>query len=125
MLVNRDMLWLTLISMAGTACFITWLNLVSPGPIMMQGGIHIAAGLGLFFVGAAISIYPLTAIFSPRLEFRADRTAATMLGDTRALASALTKLAELTETPMDQRSWTHPSYKARLEALARLQERLP
>ena len=122
--VNRDMLWLTLISMAGTACFITWLNIVSPGPIMMQGGIHIVAGLGLFFVGAAISIYPLTAIFSPRLEFRADRTAATMLGDTRALASALTKLAELTEMPMDQRSWTHPSYKARLEALARLQEQM-
>ena len=123
--VNRDMLWLTLISIASSACFFTWLNLASPGPIMMQGGIHIVAGLGLFFVGAAISIYPLTAIFSPRLEFRADRTAATMLGDTRALASALTKLAELTETPMDQRTWTHPSYKARLEALARLQERLP
>ena len=123
--VNRDMLWLTLIAIAGTACYIIWLNLVSPGPIMMQGGIHIAAGLGLFLLGAAISFYPLTAIFSPRLEFRADRVAATMLGDTRALASALTRMSELTETPLDQRTWTHPSYKARLEALARLQERLP
>lgn len=123
--VNRDMVWLTLISIAGTACFIIWLNLVTPGPMMMEGGIHTAMGLGLFFVGAAISIYPLTAIFSPRLEFRADRVAATMLGDTRALASALTKMSELTEMPMDQRTWTHPSYKARLEALAQLQERLP
>ena len=123
--VNRDMLWLTLISIAGTACYIVWLNLVSPGPIMMQGGIHIVAGLGLFLVGAVISFYPLPAIFSPRLEFRADRVAATMLGDTRALASALTKMSELTEMPLEQRTWTHPSYKARLEALAKIQERLP
>lgn len=123
--VNRDMLWLTLIAIAGTACYITWLNVVSPGPIMLQGGIHIVAGLGLFLLGAAISFYPLPAIFSPRLEFRADRVAATMLGDTRALASALTKMSELTEMPLDQGTWTHPSYKARLEALAKIQERLP
>ena len=123
--VNRDMVWLTLISIAGTACYIAWLHLVSPGPIMMQGGIYIVAGLGLFLLGAAISFYPLPAIFSPRLEFRADRVAATMLGDTRALASALTKMSELTEVPLEQRTWTHPSYKARLEALAQFQERLP
>ena len=48
-----------------------------------------------------------------------------MLGDTRALASALTKMSELTEMPLEQRTWTHPSYKARLEALAKIQERLP
>ncbi len=123
--VNRDMLWLTLISIAGSACYITWLTLVEPGPIMESGGIRTVVGIGLFIVGAAISFLPLPAIVSPRLEFRADRVAATMLGDTRALASALTKMSELTETPMDQRTWTHPSYKARLEALAQLQERLP
>ncbi|MDE0691552.1 MAG: M48 family metalloprotease [Gammaproteobacteria bacterium] len=123
--VNRDMLWLTLISIAGSALFITWLNVVSPGPLVLAGGINLVAGFALLLVGAAISFYPLPAIFSPRLEFRADRVAATMLGDTRALASALTRMSELTETPLDQRTWTHPSYKARLEALARLQERLP
>ena len=123
--VNRDMLWLTLISIAGSACFITWLNLVSPGTLLQAGGISMAAGFGLLIVGAAISFLPLPAIFSPRLEYRADRVAATMLGDTRALASALTKLSELTEMPLEQRNWTHPSYKARLEALAEIQERLP
>ena len=123
--VNRDMIWLTLISIAGSTCFIAWLNLVSPATLLQERGIYMAAGFGLIFVGAAMSFYPLTAIFSPRIELRADRVAATMLGDTRTLAAALTKMAELTEMPMDQRSWTHPSYKARIEALERLQSRLP
>ena len=122
--VNRDIVWLTLISIAGSACFFAWISFVS-GPLMGAGGARTAAGFGLMFVGAAISILPLPTIFSPRLEFRADRVAAKMLGDTRALASALTKMSELTEMPMDQKTWTHPSYKARLVALARLQERLP
>lgn len=123
--VNRDMLWLTIISIASSACFIMWLNLASPASLMAAGGISMAAGIGLCMLGAAISFYPLLAIFSPRLEFRADRVAATILGDTRALASALTKVAELNEAPMDKRSWTHPSFNARLKALAELQERLP
>ena len=121
--VNRDMVWLTLISIAGSACFLVWFNFVAV-PFLDAGGLWKVFGFVLLSVGA-IWVYPLLAIFSPRLEFRADRVAATMLGDTRALASALTKLAELTEMPMDQKSWTHPSYKARLEALAKLQERLP
>lgn len=122
--VNRDMVWLTLISIAGSVCFVAWINLVSV-PLLNAGGVRMAIGFGTLLVGTAISIYPLTATFSPRLEFQADRVAATMLGDTRALASALTKVAELTEMPMDQKTWTHPSYNARLKALAQLQERLP
>ena len=122
--VNRDMVWLTLISMAGSAGFVAWMSLVSI-PLMNEGGGRTAAGFALLFVGAAISLYPLTAIFSPRLEFRADRVAATMLGDARPLAAALERMAELTEMPMDMRTWTHPSYKARIEALEKLQERLP
>ena len=123
--MSRDMLWLTLISIAGSVCYITWLMLVDPGALVESGGIRTVIGIGLFFAGAAISFLPLPAIVSPRLEFRADRVAATMLGDTRALASALTKMSELTEMPLEQRTWTHPSYKARLEALAKIQERLP
>ncbi len=122
--VNRDMLWLTLINIAGSACFIAWVNLVSPGTLLQEGGIRMAAGFGLFVIGAAITLLPLPAIFSPRLEFRADRVAATMLGDARTLTTALAKMAELTEMPMDQRTWTHPSYKARIEALERLHEGL-
>lgn len=121
--VNRDMVWQTLISIAGSACFLVWFNLVAV-PFLDAGGPWKALGFVLLGVGA-IWVYPLLAIFSPRLEYRADRVAATMLGDTRALASALTKMSELTEMPMDQKTWTHPSYKARLEALAQLQERLP
>ena len=122
--VNRDMVWLTIISMAGSACFVAWMSLVSI-PLMNEGGARVAAGVALLFVGAAITLYPLTAIFSPRLEFRADRVAATMLGDARPLAAALATMAELTEVPMDTRTWTHPSYNARIEALEKLQDRLP
>ena len=120
--VNRDMVWLTLIAIAG--CFMIWISFVSV-PLMNEGGLRMALGFVLLGVGAAVTLYPLQAFFSPRLEFRADRVAATMLGDTRALVAALAKMAELTETPMDQRTWTHPSYKARIEALERLQGRLP
>ena len=122
--VNRDMVWLTLIHIAGSACFVAWISLVSV-PLLDAGGFRMALGFVLLGVGATVTLYPLQAIFSPRLEFRADRIAATMLGDTRALAAALAKMAELTEMPMDQRTWTHPSYKARIEALERLQGRLP
>ena len=122
--VNRDMTWLTLISIVNSACFMAWMAFVSV-PLMNEGGARMAAGVALLFVGAAISMYPLTATFSPRLEFRADRVAATMLGDARPLAAALERMAELTEMPMDMRTWTHPSYKARIEALEKLQERLP
>ena len=121
--VNRDMAWLTLIGIAGSACLAAWIILVS-GPLMNAGGARMAAGFGLLLVGAAVSLLPLQAILSPRLEYRADRVAATMMGDTRPLAQALARMAELTEMPMGQRTLTHPSYKARIEALARLQERL-
>lgn len=121
--VNRDTLWLTLMSLAGSAGFITWITFVS-GPLMGEGGARMVAGVALLAVGGAISFLPLQAIFSPRLEYRADRVAATMLGDARPLARALARIAELTETPMGLRTLTHPSFKARIDALAQLQEHL-
>ena len=68
---------------------------------------------GLFLVG-------LPGIFMHRMEFRADRLAAEMLGETEPLVDALTKLAELNRQPLDARSWSHPSMQARINALQNL-----
>ena len=80
----------------------------------------VAAGALLAGVFAAVFILFVPGFFMRRMEFAADRLAAELLGDGEPLAQALERLCEISGQPLTQRSWSHPTMQARIEALRSL-----
>ena len=73
-----------------------------------------ALAAGLF---AAMFMALLPGFFMRRMEFRADRLAAKLLGNGEPLAQALERIGQISGQPLDQWSWSHPPLRARITAL--------
>ena len=72
-------------------------------------------------VGMFVFWYVLPNYFGRRREFEADRRAVELIGDAEGVAQALEALAEVTETPLDNRGgWTHPPMGKRIEKIRKL-----
>ena len=77
----------------------------------------IASGAILAGLFAGVFMVLLPGFFMRRMEFGADRLAAEMLGDGEVLAQALERLSEITGQGLDEWSWSHPTFEARIAAL--------
>ena len=55
--------------------------------------------------------------FMRRMEFKADRLAAEILGGGEPLAQALERLCQLTGQSLTKKTWSHPTIQARIEAI--------
>ena len=73
------------------------------------------------FVGLLL-VYSLPSFVTRRHEFDADKKAVEIMGDAEVVAQALERFCEVNESPMDQRSMTHPTMRARVDAIRRLGE---
>jgi Zn-dependent protease with chaperone function len=62
-------------------------------------------------------VFLLAGRYSRHCELAADRLAADLTEDPAAMRDALSRLADVTKTPADRRSPTHPSLTDRLDAL--------
>ena len=82
--------------------------------------LFVVAGAALAGAFAGLFLVALPGFFMRRMEFQADRLAVEMLGDGESLVDALTTLAELNNQPLDARSWSHPTMKARVDAIRAL-----
>ena len=67
-------------------------------------------------------VYSLPSFVTRRHEFDADRKAVEIIGDAEVVAQALERFCEVNESPMDQRSMTHPTMQARVDAIRRMGE---
>ena len=81
---------------------------------------RVAAAWSLLIATAVCAYVALPAYLSRRLEYGADRLAVSLLGDGQALIDALVRLHELRRTPLDRRMWTHPTGRARIDAIRAL-----
>ena len=73
-----------------------------------------------FSLGILVFWYFLPNYFGRKREFEADRKAVELIGDAEPVAQALEAFAEVTETPLDHKGWTHPPMGKRIEAIRRL-----
>lgn len=68
-------------------------------------------------VSYAACLMAIPGYFMRRMEFKADRLAAEILGDGEPLAQALERFCELAEQPLTKKSWSHPTMQSRIEAI--------
>ena len=118
--IRRDVLRLTpLVVLAATLHSISTIYVTLP---LFQTGNAFVFTAGAMFAGvsAAAFIIGIPGFYMRRMEFRADRLAAELLGDGESLAQALTTLGELSGQPLDRKSWSHPATTARIDALRAL-----
>lgn len=73
-----------------------------------------------FSLGILVFWYFLPNYFGRKREFEADRKAVELIGEAEPVAQALEAFAEVTETPLDHKGWTHPPMGKRIEAIRRL-----
>ena len=82
--------------------------------------------LGLAAGGVTVSLAALVfnilipGYFMKKMELRADRLAVELLGDPAPMEDALRKLAALNDEPLEAKSWSHPSYLQRIDAIRSL-----
>ena len=79
-----------------------------------------ALRIGAFSLGMLVFWYLLPNYFGRKREFEADRKAVELIGEAEPVAQALEAFAEVTETPLDHKGWTHPPMGKRIEAIRRL-----
>ena len=90
-------------------------------PLFDRGEVpFILAGVTLSVVFAALFLLALPGFFMRRMEYQADRLAVEMLGESKPLVNALTRLAELNKQPLNAKSWSHPSTQARIDTMREL-----
>ena len=117
---RRDIVRLLPVIMAGAALHCVFLINVSHPFFATEQTWGLLAGCVLAGLsGAAFCLYG-PGFFMRRMEFGADRLAAELLGDGEPLAQALERLCEISDQPLTQRSWSHPSMQARIDALRSL-----
>ena len=73
-------------------------------------------------VAGFLVVQGLLLLVSRRHEFDADRKAVEIMGDAEVVAQALERFCEVTDSPMDQKSMTHPTMQARVDAIRRLDD---
>ena len=73
-----------------------------------------------FSLGILVFWYFLPNYFGRKREYEADRKAVELIGEAEPVAQALEAFAEVTETPLDHKGWTHPPMGKRIEAIRRL-----
>lgn len=78
---------------------------------------HVLAGIALAFAGGGVLLGLFPGWFSRKIEFGTDRIAARLLDDPETLCTALLRLSELKQEPLDRESLTHPSVKRRIRAI--------
>ena len=93
------------------AMYLKEVALEQQGPVLIIGAV---------VLGMVIFWYLLPLYFLRRRQFEADRRAVELIGDPELVAQALEAFAEVTETPLNQKSWTHPSMGKRIEVIRRL-----
>lgn len=71
-------------------------------------------------LGIAIFWQFLPSLVQRRWEFEADRRAVELIGDSERVAQALERFCEVNGTTLDDKSLTHPSMRARLQAIGQL-----
>lgn len=81
-------------------------------------------GAAQFFsiVAGLLVVQGLPLLVSRRHEFHADKKAVEIMGDAEVVAQALERFCEVNDSPMDQKSMTHPTMQARVDALRRMGE---
>ena len=118
--VRRDVLKLLVAVIAGGTCHAAIL-VHGVNPHVAGSG---AAGplLAMLYVSVAapLAYLVLPGLVSRRLEFGADRLAAELLGDPRALADAIKRAYELRGISLDKQSIPHPTGNDRIAALLEL-----
>lgn len=78
---------------------------------------HVLAGIALSFVGGGVLLGLFPGWVSRKIEFGTDRAAARLLDDPETLCTALLRLSELKQEPIDREYLTHPSVKRRIQAI--------
>ena len=78
---------------------------------------HVLAGIALAFAGGGVLLGLFPGWLSRKIEFGTDRAAARLLDDPETLCTALLRLSELKQEPLDRESLTHPSVKRRIRAI--------
>ncbi len=114
---RRDVPWLFVpIAIGAVAYSLVVMNITSPlfetDEIWGIGAGALCTGL---FCWVCLMGFP--GFFMRRMEFKADRLAAEILGDGEPLAQALERLCQLTDQPLTRKTWSHPPMQARIEAI--------
>ena len=114
---RRDVPWLLVPIAVGSAIYALAITKVSV-PLFKTGEIWGYAG-GVLGAGVSYAACLMLGpgFFMRRMEFKADRLAAEMLGDGEPLAQALERLCQLTGQPLTRKTWSHPPMQARIEAI--------
>ena len=118
--MRRDVAKLLAAVLTGAICY-AWLLTEYLAPLLESGvPALLAVGWPLLFAVAICAYVALPGYVSRRLEYGADRLAVSLLGDGQAMIDALMRLHELRRTPLDRRMWTHPTGRARIDAIRAL-----
>ena len=118
--MRRDVLRLLVpILLGSVAWLLTVREYVNP-LFATNEGLKVAFGGLVSGVLAGVTQVAFPGYFSRRVEFGADRLAVKLLGDGEPLIDALRRLHELHGTPITQKSWSHPTTAARIDAIRQL-----
>lgn len=114
---RRDVPWLLAPIAVGATLYSLLIARIS-GPLFSTGEIWgVASGALCAGVSYAACLMGIPGYFMRRMEFKADRLAAELLGNGEPLAQALERLCELSGQPLTKKTWSHPPMQARIEAI--------
>ena len=118
--MRRDVAKLLGAILTGAICYAWLLTQYLAPHLESDVPARVAVAWPLLIATAICAYVALPGYLSRRLEYGADRLAVSLLGDGEALIDALVRLHELRRTPLDRRMWTHPTGRARIDAIRAL-----
>ena len=113
--LNRDTTWRTVVSVLICASLhvLYFTQVVRALDSLFLEALAVSIGAPIFWV-------VLPGLWQRHAEYQADRKAAELIGDPEAVAEALLKLSEVTNSSIDLAGWPHPPMRARVEAVRQL-----
>ena len=119
--VNRDVPRRLLpLAMAGALCVALSITYLAGPLFATDHPLGLAAGGVTVSLAALVFNILIPGYFMKKMELRADRLAVELLGDPAPMEDALRKLAALNDEPLEAKSWSHPSYLQRIDAIRSL-----